>query len=801
MNHEAQRSPNGSASAGATLPPVSPPPPRIGPRPSRRTLRRAPLLLLGLALLALAGLAAAPSGAGAAPPASDPSVLWAAELTGEFCDTTRLETTRRIAAKAPCADRLSALEFAYNGQTVTVLEVLGHGLSIGFDRALWGPDHSGGAIWGPIRSRLFVWFGTEPFPLRDAILNHQGPDPDSTIPTQVHTYRWFPERTLTRSGTTLPVRLALAPAAPTGVTSSPRNSGLALTWRAPSGPVTGYDVQYKTAEAPFRAASGGDPATGWVDAGYSGRAASTTIRGLTNDTTYEVRVRARNNGGWSDWARGGAVWHAHLDVKAIYGQTTAGCESTGYDERQERTVRGLPWYTTRRVEAFCNDHWFGASKTQGGVGLFEGALSDEDFVYQGETYRILSLASSRTASNQPWSAVLVLDKNTDAVKAKLWLTTVADKSRADGFYRQPGQRLITNLCRLSNGLSASASEILDFFSGVRNPAVVCSSSEPISAVGAGFADRWAPGDSVEAWLWDPTGSTPKATAPAIAESRGGRSVPVQESAASDYSELIAQIRGWRDDPCCAHNSDHTGRWDRVLLAFGETVADTSLTPMTADEAQTYADRGWQRWTPVVAALRAVEAAASASEGGSTQPPGAGDSFFDPPPGEAPSSGSEPGSPDGPPTNRAPSVAAALADVTGLEAGTTREVPLAGTFSDPDADALTITAASSDEALVTVTVAADSSALTLTAVAAGTATITVTAEDPVGERVSGEFDVTVSVPRPQSTLTGAAGRYDVNANGQIDVAEYIQALRDRARGKLTEAEWDQILNAYLASAYG
>lgn len=236
--------------------------------------------------------------------------------------------TNRSNAKAPCADRLSALEFAYNGQTVTVLSVFRDGLSIAIDRPLWGPALSGGLHGEPIRSRLFVWFGDEPFALRDALLNHTGydADADATLPSEVHLFGWFPQRTFTRSGTTLPVRLTLAPAAPSGVTSSPRNGGLSLSWRALSGPVTGYDVQYKMAEAPFRSATGGDPATGWVNAVYSGRASGTTIRGLTNDTTYEVRVRARNNGGWSNWARPG-VWHAHLNVKDSARTWTVGCQS------------------------------------------------------------------------------------------------------------------------------------------------------------------------------------------------------------------------------------------------------------------------------------------------------------------------------------------------------------------------------------------------------------------------------------------------------------------------------------------
>ena len=63
---------------------------------------------------------------------------------------------------------------------------------------------------------------------------------------------------------------------------------------------------------------------------------------------------------------------------------------------------------------------------------------------------------------------------------------------------------------------------------------------------------------------------------------------------------------WRNDPNWVDNKTHTDRWDRALLAFGETVADTSLTPMTADEAQELANRGWTRWVEVAKALKDIE---------------------------------------------------------------------------------------------------------------------------------------------------------------------------------------------------
>ena len=75
---------------------------------------------------------------------------------------------------------------------------------------------------------------------------------------------------------------------------------------------------------------------------------------------------------------------------------------------------------------------------------------------------------------------------------------------------------------------------------------------------------------------------------------------------NDYAELITKIREWRNDARYVSDKAHTDCWDRVLLAFGETVADATLTPMTADEAQGYADRGWTRWVEVAEALRDIE---------------------------------------------------------------------------------------------------------------------------------------------------------------------------------------------------
>ena len=177
-----------------------------------------------------------------------------------------------------------------------------------------------------------------------------------------------------------------------------------------------------------------------------------------------------------------------------------------------------------------------------------------------------------------------------------------------------------------------------------------------------------------------------------------------------YAALIAQVYEWRNDPNGVNNKSHTDRWDRALLAFGETVADGSLTAMTAAEAREMAGKHMaSRWNPVAEALAEIEA------GGQQQQAT---------------------------PNSAPTVSGAIADATIVSESGTRQVSLSGAFSDADGDDLTITAGSSGETVATVSVASDYSTLTVTAKARGTATITVTAADGNRGTVSDTFTVTV-----------------------------------------------------------
>ena len=96
-----------------------------------------------------------------------------------------------------------------------------------------------------------------------------------------------------------------------------------------------------------------------------------------------------------------------------------------------------------------------------------------------------------------------------------------------------------------------------------------------------------------------------------------------------------------------------------------------------------------------------------------------------------------------------------------------DVSLTGVFSDADGDSLSVTAASSDEAIATVTIASDGSKLTVAGVAQGSATITVTAQDADGNRVVEDFAISVTTPQeqePEPEPTDVVARYNANGYG-------------------------------------
>ena len=70
------------------------------------------------------------------------------------------------------------------------------------------------------------------------------------------------------------------------------------------------------------------------------------------------------------------------------------------------------------------------------------------------------------------------------------------------------------------------------------------------------------------------------------------------------AELLSDVQGYAGENR-PNSPDHVPRWRRVLAAFGESNS-YSNNPMTVAEAQAQADRGLQRWVPVVTALECLE---------------------------------------------------------------------------------------------------------------------------------------------------------------------------------------------------
>ena len=327
------------------------------------------------------------------------------------------------------------------------------------------------------------------------------------------------------------------PAAPTGLTATPGDARLGLSWTAPSGSVTGYDVHYtsSTGAGNDDAASGNDPTAGWVDADHSGTTVSDALTSLTNGTPYRVRVRAVNAGGAGPWARvtgtpaAPVVWSATLTVKSLSVSSIVlgrGCDSReGFDD----------------ATATC------ASTS---------TLTEDEFSIGNDSYTIVQLSDKAETFFVKFSPASV----SDSLKA-------------------------LNFCVGGRTLSLS---------GIDSSGVATFTSTDVG---------WSVGDTVSVSI--------ASTCPTTGGSGGGGQSAQPAEAIDRYAALIAQMYEWRNDPQWRHRKSHTDRWDRALLAFGEAVADSTLTAMTAAEAQAWADSGLSRWVEVAKALWEIEGAAQA----------------------------------------------------------------------------------------------------------------------------------------------------------------------------------------------
>ena len=241
--------------------------------------------------------------------------------------------------------------------------------------------------------------------------------------------------------------------------------------------------------------------------------------------------------------------------------------------------------------------------------------------------------------------------------------------------------------------------------------------------------------------------------------------------------LVALVRGYAAETW--KHPDHVKRWKQVLAAFGD---DNGYTAMTAAEAQTYADRGWQRWVPVVAALEALEAAqqpltlpaVSVSAGADVTE--GGDAVFTVTANPAPAA------------ELSVTVTVATAGEFGVTAGS-RTVPIPVTGSATLTLATANDGADEPDGSVSVTVAAGNG-YTVGDPASGSVSIadndlplpavTVSAGDAVTEGGDAAFTVTAS-PAPASSL---AVSVTVAAEGDYGIASGTQTVSIPVTGSAT-----------------
>ena len=107
-------------------------------------------------------------------------------------------------------------------------------------------------------------------------------------------------------------------------------------------------------------------------------------------------------------------------------------------------------------------------------------------------------------------------------------------------------------------------------------------------------------------------------------------------------------------------------------------------------------------------------------------------------------GPQPAPPPLPPANRAPAVTGTIPDQTVIE-GQTVTVDISGAFSDPDDDALSYAATTSNASVATIGVSGTD--LSVTGVSAGASSVTVTASDPSGLSAAQSFAVNVDAAAP------------------------------------------------------
>ena len=132
----------------------------------------------------------------------------------------------------------------------------------------------------------------------------------------------------------------------------------------------------------------------------------------------------------------------------------------------------------------------------------------------------------------------------------------------------------------------------------------------------------------------------------------------------------------------------------------------------------------------------------------------------------------------PPENQPPRAVGLIATQVLTEGGSPVTVDISGSFRDPDGDALSYAAESSDDLVATATVSG--SEVTIRPVSAGSATVTVTATDPEGLKATQNIAVTVEPPEnqpPRAVGSLADQTVETGAEVSVDISDAFSDLDD------------------------
>ena len=220
-----------------------------------------------------------------------------------------------------------------------------------------------------------------------------------------------------------------APSAPDAPSVSPASvTSLNVNWTEPGlngGPeITGYEVQY-------RAGTSGD----WTAKSHTGIATTATLTGLSENTSYQVQVRATNDEGTSGWSDSGS---GRTDANAAPSFTS----SETFDAAENQTAVGTVVASDDDVGDEVTGYALSGGADQAlfsindsGVLTFQAAPNFEDpqDADTGNTYEVTVQATSGTGDREQTApqtiTVTVMDEDEQPDKpAKATLAAVSGSS-------------------------------------------------------------------------------------------------------------------------------------------------------------------------------------------------------------------------------------------------------------------------------------------------------------------------------------------------------------------------------------